>query len=322
VAAATCSMSFAAETAYTTPVGYVTQALAANTVNLIGQSLLNPTLASGSITSVNGATVSDSNLNFTNVLPTGKMCVLDVITGSAAGTVQEFVTWSNSSVTLPATITGLASGDIYKIRAVSNLVDIFPVGFLTGSAIPGNADKVWVPNGTGGYNKYWYRVTIAPTGWRTTTTGLNDTGAVVGDIPLPYIDGIIVEKKSASQNIVMFGEVKKTPSNTLAIVGVNPITVVSPVGLTLLTSGLQSQITGSAIPGNADKVWVPNGLGGYTKYWNRVTIAPTGWRTTTTGLNDTGGLVGDVALSNGIYIERKSSPKVLQFSVPASYSNL
>ena len=51
-AAAACGMAYSAETAYTTPVGYATQALNANSFNLVGMTLQNSPVAAGDFETV------------------------------------------------------------------------------------------------------------------------------------------------------------------------------------------------------------------------------------------------------------------------------
>jgi hypothetical protein len=319
-AAAACGLATAQTTAYTTPVGYTTQTLAANSFNLVGINLMTPTLVASKVTGVTGSTISDSTINFTTALPAGKMCILEVTSGTAAGTVQEFTDRAGADITLPAPVAGLAVGDTYRVRVAPTLQEVFPVGFLAGGLGATNADKVWVTNGSGGYTKYWYK-TNAPIGWHTTTTGLNDTGLVSADIPLVYIDGILVEKKAVAKDLVISGEVKTTPSSTLVASGFNLLGVTPPVGLTLFTSGLLGDLAGGLGATNADKVWVPAGGGSYVKYWYK-TNAPIGWHTTTTGLNDTGLVTVDVPLPPAVFFERKGAAKVISWDVPASYSTL
>jgi hypothetical protein len=319
-AVAACGLATAQTTAYTTPVGYTTQTLAANNFNLVGINLMTPTLVASKVTAVAAEVISDSTINFTTALPAGKMCVLEVTSGVAAGTVQEFVTWATNTITVPTAITGLAIGDTYRVRVVPTLQEMFPVGFLAGSLGAAGADKVWVPNGAG-YLKYWYK-TNAPIGWHTTTTGANDGGLVSGDIPLVYTDGMLIEKKAVAKDLVISGEVKTTGSNALLAQGFNLLGVTPPVGLTLFTSGLQGDIAGALSAAGADVVWVPAGGGAYTKYWYK-TNAPIGWHTTTTGSNDTGLVAADVNLPPSVFIQRRSATaKVITWDVPAAYSTL
>jgi hypothetical protein len=316
-------MAFGQTTAYTNPVGYTTQTLPANTFSLVGFNVLNPTLAAGTLTGVAGTTLTDSAANFTTALPVGKTCVIEITSGAllAPGTVQEFVTWTGTTLTMPAALTNVAVGDTYKVRVAPTLQEVFPVGFLAGSALATTADKVWVPTGPGTYVRYWYKTT-SPTGWRTTTTGANDTGAVAADVPLVYIDGLLVEKKGVAKDLVLSGEVKKTGSNVLLGQGFNLITINPPVGSTLYTAGLDGDIAGSALATTADIVWVPAGAGTYVKYWYKTT-APIGWHTTTTGSNDIGLIGADVNLPPSLLIQRKSATaKVITLNVPAAYSTL
>jgi hypothetical protein len=320
-AAAACGLATAQTTAYTTPVGYTTQTLETNKFNLVGINLMTPTLVASKVTGVASNVISDSTINFTTALPAGKMCILEVTSGTAAGTVQEFTDWTGSDITLPAAVAGVAAGDTYRVRVAPTLQEMFPVGFLTGGVGATNADKIWVPNGSGSYTQYWYK-TNAPIGWHTTTTGTNDAGLVTSSVPLVYIDGLLVEKKNVAKDLVISGEVKTTPSNALVIKGFNPLGVTPPVGLTLFTSGLRPDIAGGVGATNADTVWVPTGGGNYVKYWYK-TNAPIGWHTTTTGTNDTGLVTVDVALPPAIYLERKgATPAVITWDVPASYSTL
>lgn len=308
---------------YTAPVGYTTQTLAANRQNLVGINVMNPVIASGSFTAVSGATLTDSNTNFTQAITAGKTAVLEITSGSGTvpGTVQDFVTWSGNSITLPAAVTGVAVGNTYRIRLAPTLQDIFPVGTLAGSVIASTADKVWIPTGPGTYDRFWYK-TSAPAGWRKTTNGSNDTGAVTGDVPLLYIDGIIVEKKGTAKDLVLTGEVKTKGSNVLLAQGQNLISVIPPTGSTLFNAGLQGDIAGSALASTADIVWVPNGSGSFVRYWYKST-SPAGWRTTSTGSDNTGAVSVDVPLPPSILIQRRSAtPKVVTMDVPAAYSSL
>jgi len=319
---AACGLGMA-QTAYTTPVGYTTQALPANTFSLLGVNVQNPTLESSVFTAVAGAVFTDSKVNFGTTLTPGKTYVLEITSGTAAGTVQPFVTFSGSTITVPLAISGSAIGNTYSVRVVSTLQELFPFpGSLAGSVGATNADKVWIPTGTGTYTRYWYK-TNAPIGWRRTTTGSNDTGAVVNPIALPYVDGILIEKKAAISSHVFSGEVKKTGTNYLLAGGgaLSLITVAPPVGSTLFNSGLQQALQGGVGATNADIVWVPTGTGTYTRYWYK-TNAPIGWRRTTTGTNDAGAVAADVNLTSALFIQRKGTARSISLTVPTFYSSL
>ncbi|MGA0854125.1 MAG: hypothetical protein ACO3RK_04840 [Luteolibacter sp.] len=313
-------ISLAQTTGHTNPLGFTTQTLGANRQNLVGLNLMKRVIAAGSFTAVSGPTISDSQTNFSQAIPAGKMAVLEITSGAAAGTVQDFAVWNENSITLPAEIPGLAVGDTYKVRLTHTLQELFPAGTLTAALSASNADKVWIPTGPGTYDRYWYK-SGNPVEWHRTSDGKNDTGLVTSEVSLLYIDGIIVEKKASAHKLVLSGEVKTTGSNVLLGQGQNLISVVPPTGATLFASGLQGDIASSAKVSTSDIVWVPSGANAYTKYWYKST-APTGWRITS-GSKDLGAVSADVPLPPSIFIQRRSAtPTVVTMDVPNTYSSL
>jgi hypothetical protein len=323
LAAAACGLA-TGQTAYTNPVGYTTQSLAANSFNLVGLNVVSPTLTAGVLTSAAGTTVGDSTQNFTTLIPAGKMAILEITSGAAAGLVQEFTSWSAGVITLPVSASA-AVGDSYKVRLAQTVQQLFDATNLTTAGInPTNADKVWVPTGIGGaYTKYWLKTGVNA-GWHTTVNGTTDTGLVTGDIPVIYIDGLLVEKKGTATDLVMSGEVKTKNSNSLVVNGFNLLSIPSPVGSTLFTAGLTAtDLTPAGInPTNADKLWVPGPGGSYTKYWLKTGVSA-GWHTTVTGTTDTGLVTTDVTLPAAVFIERKATGSgVVSLEVPTGYSSL
>ena len=90
LAAVTCGLAGAqATTAYTTPVGYVTQTAATGKFNLVGLTVQNPVVASGVLDASTATSVTDNEVNFTTLpLVTGETYVLELTNGSGAGTIQ------------------------------------------------------------------------------------------------------------------------------------------------------------------------------------------------------------------------------------------
>ena len=117
------------------------------------------------------------------------------------------------------------------------------------------------------------------------------------------------------------GEVKKSSSNVVVIQGFNPISIVSPVGVTLRTLGLEDDLKGSLAVGSADWVWVQQANLSYKKYWRRGTNPLTAtWRDADAAAVD---LVGDPVLDGAILIQRRDPGAVnYDLAVPVSYSNL
>jgi hypothetical protein len=325
-----CSIAQGQTTATTTPVGYTTQTLLPNTFNNVGLNVLTPTLTAGVLTDVVDVVLTDSTADFTTALPAGKMCTIEITSGAAIGAVQEFISWTGTTITLPGAITGLQIGDKYIIRKDLTLQELFPAGApLTGGALnPANADIVWIPDGVGGYTKYWYKtnVTQGAIGWWTTVDGATRGALVTLDIPLLYTDGILVQRKTGvNKDLVISGEVKKTATSSYILNGFNTISINPPAGLTLFTAGFYpTNFTGGALnPANADILWVPDGTGGYTKYWYKTNAlqGAIGWWTTVDGATRGEQVVSDVVLPPAVKIQRKSTAKFMSIAVPSSYSN-
>ncbi|MEI7721658.1 MAG: hypothetical protein WCJ23_06745 [Verrucomicrobiota bacterium] len=326
-AALACGLASAQTTAYTTPVGYTSQTLKAGLMSVAGINVLTPTLVQGTITSVAfvGTAPSDttvvtvSGADFVSALPAGRTCIFEVLSGTQAGAIQDFVTWSTTTITLPGTVTGLST-DSYRVRVAPTLQELFPVGLLKGAANATSADVVWLPNGLGAYTLYWYKTSAPNIGWHLTGTGTNDLGPVSSGVPLVYNDGLLVQKKTGTDtSLVLSGEVKTTATKQLLAFGINVLGITPPVGLTLFTCGLQA---GAANATSADTIWVPNGLGAYTLYWYKTNAPNIGWHTTGTGTNDLGLVSGDVVFPAGVLVNNKKPAKTVALNVPTSYAGL
>lgn len=331
--AAACGLASAQTTAYTTPVGYTTQTMKPSVFNNVGFNIVTPSLAAGAISDItnSGLTLTDSQANFNTALVAGKMHTVEISSGPSVGYVFEFTSWTNTTINLVSAIPGLQIGDKYIVRQSRTLQGLFPSGApLTGAALnPTNADVVWVPNGSGGYTQYWYKTsaTQGAIGWWTTVDGTTRGVQVTSDVPLLYTDCLLVQRKTGlDQNLVLTGDVKKTPTIPYILTNFNRVSINPPVGLTLFSGGFYpDNFTGAALtPTNADVLWVPDGLGGYTQYWYKTsaTQGAIGWWTTVDGTTRGVNVTVDVDLPPGCLIQRKSTPKFMKIAVPSSYSNL
>lgn len=312
-ALAATGMAVGAETAYTTPVGYTTQSLLANRFNLIGLDVQTPIAVAGKLETVAGAVLTDTDVaDFTTVLPAGgsNTYVIEITSGAAAGTSQEFVTRSGSTVTLPGAVAGLAANDTYQIRIAPTLEAVFgtTTSILTKGATAAQADIVSLPNGSGGYNQYWMNL--------GSTIRNFIGGAAAPNVAVIYMDGMLVQKRAVASSLVASGEVKKVGTTTTIVKGFNPVAATFPVGSTLQNIGLDDDLTKGATAAQADIVHIPNGAGGYTLYWLNL---GTSWR------NFVGGAAAaaNVPLTPGFFIEKKNVGTVaVDLTPPASYSTL
>jgi hypothetical protein len=327
------SATFAQTPAYSKPSGYTTQVLKPNVTNYVGINVLTPVAASGSITAIRDSKLGlvDGKADFIASLQSGKMHTIEITSGSAAGHVREFVTWTKTKATVSLPIANLKAGDKYIIRKNLTLQQMFPQGApLTGGATqPVDADIVRVPDGSGGFTQYFYKTTDegAKKGWWTTVNGTKRGTRVTSDIPLLYTDGIqVVRKAGTNKNLVLTGQVKTTDTRPFLITGDNPVSINPPAGSRLSNSGLSSSLTGHATsPATADLLLIPQSNGSFKRYWykNSTTGGPKGWYLTPNG-TDPGTLVDATKVNLKPYclIKRKGGTKFVRIKTPSFYKNL
>jgi hypothetical protein len=327
-AAAASGMAFGASTAYTTPVGYSTQLLSQG-FNLSGLTLQNPAVVTGNFETVTSTTLSDTSVTFAPVA--GRTYIVEMTSGAQLGSIFEVLSSSISGstvtvTTIPATdlvALGIAVGDTYKLRLAPTLEEAFSTvplasgGVLVASLNIANSDIIWVPNGLGGFDKYFLRSGVTPAFQRVTGA---TTFVAAPNVPLIYIDGIYIEKKTTvPASLVIAGEVKKVGSNSVIRQGSNLVSLVAPAGLTLRTAGLEDDITKAINVANSDIVWVQQPNLSYVKYYFNSNPTTGGWRTVSNNTNLPA--LTDPPLGNSILIEHKPNTVApLDLNVPAGYS--
>lgn len=305
-----------ADPAYSNVGGYTTQDLAANTFNLVGLNLHQSVVVAGDLEVVSGAVLTDSDVaDFTAVLPqnanNNAVFVLEITSGAAVGTTQEFTVRSGSTITLPGSIAGIAVDDTYQIRIAPTLEQIFgtTTSILTKGATSTTADVVWVPDGTGNYTRYFIR--LSDSTFRNAVGG-----AAAPTVPVVYLDGLFVQKRATPAKLVVTGEVKTVGSTTSVVTGFNPIGTIYPAGVTLQNFGLDDDLTKGATSTTADVVWIPDGLGNYTRYFIR--LSDSTWR------NAVGGAAApaDLPLTAAVFVQRRGATTTLDMTPPSFYSSL
>jgi hypothetical protein len=309
-------------TAHTKPTGYVTHTLKAGQFNLIGLTLHNPVVASGDIQGFTGGTqITDSDVNFANVLTAGKTYILEITDAadtSLNGTIQEVTVWGANTFDTPQNLEteGLAVGDKYQLREAATLQQVMGNPATIGSSFTETAaDVVWIPDSAAGYTRYFYQP--APLSrWFNATTNT----AVAGDIPLIYTDGFFVQIKSTNDvNLILTGSVKTGEIGIAVSNGFNLVSGVYPVGATLANSGLKDTLTSSFTETGADVVWMQDGSGNYTRYFYQP--APLNrWFNATDNVTVVDSTA--VNLPSGFFIQRKSTAKNVAITPPAGYDNL
>jgi hypothetical protein len=324
--AAAAALGFAqAQTAYTTPVGYTTQTLTANSYNVVGLTLHNSTVAAGKFETIAPTTLTDNDVTYAPVA--NRTYVLEIITSpdtpSLVGSIFEIpaANISGSTITVttvPATdlvALGLTSTATYNLRLAPNLEEIFRVdatSMLTRGLSSTNADVIWVPTATVGvYNQYFIHS-------GTSAIRIAGTTTPAPNIPVIYADGLLIQKKTTETTLTQTGEVKKVGTNNVLAAGISPISAVAPVGLTLTTAGFETStgwVKGLSAT-NADIVWVPSGPNTYNQYYFHSGTSL--WRNVATNT----AIGADVPLPSGVLVQKKLGTLSLKLQVPTAYSNL
>lgn len=317
-AAFACGLA-SAQTAYTTPVGYVTETLRPNRYNLIGLNLHGQTLAAGVLTGESSTGVTAGSVDFSTLLTAGKTYILEL----PDGTVQEIVSWTGSTLTTPEDISGVVEPGTttFVLRQAATISSVFgannSVG-LTASADGGleTCDTVVVSTSTGLVTIYYFDDGAGTTGW------YDAGGAPAEDVVLPYPDGFFVQRVGGSDiDLVVTGELKKTPTKGALVGGYNYLSSVAPAGtgLTLTTSGLSAYISHSADgdPTTVDNVLLAKTDGSYvTCYFFDDGAGTTGW------YDASGAPADDFVLTSGFLIYNVGATKPLTVAVPSSYTTL
>lgn len=325
IAAIVASGTVSAQTpAYSKPSGYVTQTLAANTFNLVGITLQKGSIASGSFETVNGNALTDAQGAF--VVEAGKSYILEIVTdGNSGAAVEGTIQVVPAASITPTTITtpdnlatfGLLAGATFTLSPAPTIEEIF--GTTTSVLSKGangassTSDIVWVPDGNGGYTRYYIRSSDS-------TVRNAQSNAAAPNTPIAFTDGLLVQKKNTgSSSLVLTGSVKTSIVSLAVIPGFNVIGTTFPVGTTLQNCGLINSISKGAngASSTSDIVWVPDGSGGYTRYYVR--SSDSSWRNAQTNA----AAPVDLPLTSALLLQRKGLvPTNSVLTPPPSYQNL
>jgi hypothetical protein len=303
--------SFGQTEAKTKPVGYESVTLNANQFNIVGLRLQGSTVASGALETIGTSSVTDNEGSFASILSASKTYILEITSGTLSGLTVE-ATWTSGNVlNTPDNLSsaGVVAGVSYNLRPALTLEEIFGTtsSVLTKGFNSAGADVIWVPNGSGGYARYFLHNSDA---WRSAASN-----SATPNVPLVYTDGVIIEKRGSSASLVASGEVKTRSSTAPVINGFNPVSTIYPAGVTLQNLGLEDDVQAGFNSAGADVIWVPNGTGGYDRYFWHNSGA---WRNAATNTT----VPGTIGLGSAILIERKGAAAVFDLTPPAGYETL
>jgi len=212
-------------------------------------------------------------------LTSGTNYIFEVDSGNGLGIVVEVTAFDATleTITLSDDISpDFADGDQFTIRPAATLSTIFgaqnSAGLDEGQGGSAGADSVWIPNGSGGFSKYYYFVDPFFPGnntWKNENTG---QAIDPDDVSLFYPEGIVIVGRGVANNTyAVTGILKLSKTNYALVSSLNYLSSLSPTGGTLESmfgaensAGLDE---GAGGPAGADSVWVPDGLGGFDKYY-------------------------------------------------------
>lgn len=313
------------ETGVTLPSGFVTHELKSGQFNMVGLTLHKMIVDAGTLTSVSGKTLTDSEVNFSEKLTSGTTYILEIFDAadsSLNGTIQEITTWDDHTFTTPQDLAGegLKVGDKYQLRAAATLQQIFgDPAILRGTAAAGSSDTVWIPNGAGGYTRYFYKRSLGGgASWYNATANT----PVTEPLPIIYTDGIMVQLTSSSPDVVLtvVGTVKTSKVSVAVAEGFNLLGTVFPAGTTLQNSGIAAQLKSTASAASSDVIWLTDHYGGFTQYYVKTPLGggEKVWHNATTNQVVT----ADVVLPSAVFIQRKNAAKNIGIDAPVGYEQL
>lgn len=274
--------AFAADTAFTTPVGYGTlegssarggydSAGLQPGMNLVGIRLHHSVVTQGHVGSIGTdfaeLSVLDGSDKVKSELPltVGKTYILEITSGDKAGVIQEITRWQGVRLTLSDDLAaaGIKAGDKFSLRPAATLNSVFDLrfaGLLSGESSD-TADYVMIPQGTtlGDFRRcFILRLPDGSSGWVDAATL-----EPVGDEPLVYPDGLIVQRRGKTAvQITQSGEVKTGPTRSVVKPGLNLIATPYPACSDLQSLGLGNDLQKGDSSMEADKVWLADGLSG------------------------------------------------------------
>jgi len=296
--------SFAQTTSTTTPVGFVTIAIAgggtpsapAYTFTTLG--LVNPiAFQSTTTTSTAGtATITDTAATWANNTYNSTTAdappthFVEILSGPAAGSMYDIVTTNGTGQSLtvsPALAAGVTAGVSYAIRPHWTIASVFgptvnTAGGLTGATTSGNADQIQLWR-NGGFATYYYSTGgLAGTGWRQFGVAGDATNTVI----YPDDGMIIAFTHATGVNLVINGAVKTGQTSVPVLTGYSLLGNVYAAGMTLTSSGLYTDATGDTgvKPGNGSStgdqilVWNPATAGYRTFFYGSGGLFGTGWK--------------------------------------------
>ena len=296
--------------AYTTPVGYVTLTSYAGEFNLHGCQLPLATFAAGVFDNVGSSSLFDPDMDFEELLDAGEKYLLEITSGLSEGEVLQITAFAMNTLIvskpLPADVNVM-----YRVRRIPRLSEIIDPcePLATDSLNPDLADLVILPDGNGGFSKYFVSTHYDPVDPEQCNQFFNVATGQPEDPHMFYPDGFIYLRRGTTDLLhVLTGEVKMGSNTRLSVDQTfNYFSSVYPVGLTLGNSGLAASLQAGTAE-TADVVWMQDEFGTWRKYFHSNGTAPlsAGWREVGAPAGQENADQADVPLASGFAIHRRA----------------
>jgi len=333
---ATAATAQTATSATSSPVGYETISIDQD-FEYIGLRLVETPEITTTVSSISG-----SEITLEAASPSDGDLIIEIDSGAAEGAI-ELADVAGDMVTVSSGLAGdLSLGDSLTLRKPNTLASIFgdPATAIDGAAGAGAADLVLVPDGSGGFDTYFYSTgnfVGAGAGWKQVSSDGSTSDVVASSVNLIYTDGLVIQNRGDDNSLVVSGSVKRTSTDVVMTSDFNYLATLYPAGSTLssafddpLNPGVlrAGTLDSAAGAGASDLVLVPQTDGSFNTYFyssGNFTGAGAGWKQiasdgTTSDVISTSISLDDV--SSIIIQNRGTLPQSVSIMPPTFYDNL
>jgi len=308
IAAFGCMPVVAQTTAFTDPVGYVTNNSFSGNFCLFGLTVHGPTLYAGS-GEITATTFYSATANFDSGLDSSRKYLIEITSGTSAGEVVEITSFAIGTLILARQLP-VETNVQYRIREIPLLSMIIPKVTLIGTDDfnPDNADLILLPDNNGGFRQYYYSTYLNPAHPQYHDVYINAATGEPEDPHMFYPNGFFYLRRGSDSGHILTGELKMRSNTWLSVNQTfNYFSSVYPVGLTLGNSGLAASLQAGTAD-TADIVWMQDEFGTWRKYFHSNGTAPlgAGWREVDAPAGQENADRADVPLSSGLAIHRRA----------------
>jgi hypothetical protein len=325
----------AAETAYTRPVGYVTLTALAGKANLLGLTMHRPTVYAGVAETISGTTLTEIQNNLVPDFGSGAY-LLELDGAVSDGKVIPITGATSQTLTLAEFLPNQSNVGfrVLPMMSLSESGASDPEGLInplevlgTADFNPDHADLLLIPDGSGGFKKFFVSTHMDPAHPENFNTWVDaDTGQARQNPLLYYPRGFIfLRRENSDLPLVVEGQVKLENTRLSVAETFNFCSMVYPYGMTLGESSLAASLQ----PGTAATadivVLQDETTGEFRRYFVADGSPPltSGWRLADPPPGGANTDQSAVPMSSGFVIHRRAAqPYEALMTPPGFYQDL